>query len=72
MNFVSDRAFVARLDGALKPHDRLIYPIIVTRGIGLSLLATGRSLGQTLFPLVHHLRLGLSQASVTVLSMICR
>jgi hypothetical protein len=25
------------LEGALKPHDRLIYPIIVTRKIGLRL-----------------------------------
>jgi hypothetical protein len=71
---VSDRVSVVVLDSALKPHNRLVYPIIVTRRISLGLLATHRSLDQALIALIHqrHNRLGSSHASVTALSTMCR
>jgi hypothetical protein len=34
-NLMSDRVSVTGLDGALKPHDRLVDPIVVTHRIGL-------------------------------------
>jgi len=40
--------------------------------IATGLLTTDRSFDQTLFALVHHVRLGSNQASVTVLLMMCR
>jgi hypothetical protein len=71
-NFVSDRISVACLGGALMPNDRPVDPVVRTPRIGLRLLTTGRSANQTLFPLIHHVRLGFSHASVTELSMMCR
>jgi hypothetical protein len=67
-NFVSDRISVACLGGALMPNDRPVDPVVRTPRIGLRLLTTGRSVNQTLFPLIHHVRLGFSPASVTELS----
>lgn len=61
-------------DGALKPYDSLIDPVVVTRRIDLCLLTTDRSLNQALLALIHHVagRLGANQASVTALSTMCR
>jgi hypothetical protein len=54
-NLVSNRGFGRADDGALKPKDRLVDPIVVPRRIGFSLLATDRSLNQALFTLIHHI-----------------
>jgi hypothetical protein len=74
LNLVSDNAFSAGADGALKPYDSLIDPMVVMRRIGLCLLTTDRSLNQALLSLIHHVsgRLGSNHASVTALSMMCR
>jgi hypothetical protein len=40
VNVVAHRFPVSGLDGALMPHGRLIYPIVVTRRIGFGLLST--------------------------------
>jgi len=40
VNVVGHRFTASDLDGALKPHGRLIYPIVVTRRIGFGLLST--------------------------------
>jgi hypothetical protein len=44
LNLVSDSAFLTGADGALKPYDSLIDPMVVIRRIGLCLLTTDRSL----------------------------
>ena len=74
LNRVADSALFTGADGALKPCDSLIDPIIVMRRIGLRLLTTDRSLSQALLALMHHVTggLGFNQASVTALSMMCR
>ena len=74
LNQVSDGASSAGADGALKPYDSLIDPMVVMRRIGLCLLTTDRSSNQALLSLIHHVsgRLGSNQASVTALSMMCR
>lgn len=84
VNLVSNRDFARGDDGALKPKDRFVDPIIVPRRIGVSLLATDRSLDQALFTLIHRItrwtnsrgksrhkhvaHLGSNQASLTALS----
>ena len=74
LNRMSDRVPSTGFDGTLKPHDRLVDPIVVMRRIGFGVLTTDRSLDQALFAPIHHLadRLGLSQLSVTALSMMWR
>jgi hypothetical protein len=74
LNRMSDRVPSTGLDGTLKPHDRLIDPIVVMRRSGFGLLTTDRSLDQTLFAPIHHFtdRLGFSQISVTALSIMWR
>jgi len=74
LNLMSDSAFLTADDGALKPYDSLIDPMVVMRRIGLCLLTTDRSSNQALLSLIHHVsgRLGSNQASVTALSMMCR
>jgi hypothetical protein len=72
VNFVSDRISVPSLGDTLMPYDRSIDPVVRSRWIEPGFLTTDRSMGQTLFALVNHVRLGPDQASVTVLSMICR
>jgi hypothetical protein len=74
MKVVSDHGLVRGADGALKPYHRLIDPVVVARGIGFGLLTTDRGLDEAIFALIHHVtdHLGLNQASVTALSMMCR
>ena len=74
LNLMSDSAFLTAADGALKPYDSLIDPMVVMRRIGLCLLTADRSLNQALLALIRHVavRLGSNQASVTALSMMCR
>jgi hypothetical protein len=71
LNLASNCVSVTGLDGTLKPYDRLLDPVVVTRRIGLGFLTTDRSLGQASFALIHHVndRLGSNQASLTALSM---
>jgi hypothetical protein len=73
-NVVGHRFAASGLDGALKPHDSLIYPIITARRIDLGIFTTDGRLGDALVALIHLAagHLGSSQASVTVLSMRCR
>jgi hypothetical protein len=61
-------------DGALKPHDCLVDPVVIARRIRLGFLTTDLSLGYALLALIHHVagRLGSSQATVTALSMTWR
>jgi hypothetical protein len=74
VNLGSDSVIVTGGDGALMPYDGLVDPIVVTRRIGLGLLATDRRLDEALFALIHHVtdHLGSNQVSVTALSMTCR
>ena len=74
LNLMSDSAFLTADDGALKPYDSLIDPVVVMCRFGLRLLTTDRSLNQALFALIRHVavRPGSNQASVTALSMMCR
>ena len=74
VNVVGHRFPVSGLDGALMPHGRLIYPIVVTRRIGLGLLSTDGSLGYALIALYIDVtdQFIFGQASVAVLSIICR
>ena len=71
---MSDPVTATGLDGTLKPYDRAVDPIVVTHRIGFGLLTTDRSLDQALFAPIHYVtdRLGLSQASVTALSIMWR
>jgi hypothetical protein len=54
-NLVSDGVFVTSGDGALKPSDSLVDPIVVMRWIGLCFLTTDCGLGYTLFALIQHI-----------------
>jgi hypothetical protein len=56
-NLVSDRFSITGLDSASMPHDRSVGPVIRTLWMGFGLLATKRCVDQTIFPLVHHVRL---------------
>jgi hypothetical protein len=73
-NVVGHRFPASGLNGALKPYDRLINPIIVTPRIGFGPLTADSCLGYALVALIHHVsdHLGFNQASVTVLSIMCR
>jgi hypothetical protein len=73
-NVVGHRFAAPGLDGALKPHDGLIYPIITARRIDLGIFTTDGRLGDALVALIHLAagHLGSSQASVMALSMRCR
>jgi hypothetical protein len=55
VNFVSDGIFVTRGNGALKPSDGLVDPIVVMRRIGSGFLTTDCGLGYTLLALIHTL-----------------
>jgi hypothetical protein len=53
-NVIGHRFPASGLDGALKPYDRLIYPVVVTHRISLSFLTTDGCLGYALVTLIHH------------------
>ena len=53
-NLMSDSVFVTRRDGALKPSDSLVDPIVVMRWIGSRFLTTDCGLGYTLLALIQH------------------
>jgi hypothetical protein len=54
-NLVSDGVFVTHGDGALKPSDSLVDPIVVMRRIGLRFLTTDCGPRYTLLALIHHI-----------------
>jgi hypothetical protein len=73
-NLVSDHVFATGFDGALKPYDGLVDPMVVPCWIGLRPLTTDRSLGDALVALIHYFADSprSDHASVMALSMTWR
>jgi hypothetical protein len=72
VNPVSDHVFATGFNGALKPHDCLVDPMVVTCWIDLRLVTTDRRLDDALLALIHYVvSPRFNQASVTTLSIMC-